>query len=292
MLSNKKLQQVIAPFQQRKDHVLAYINTNFPDSTIHLFELKTMYGIADTDLTLDAIVVTRETHSNARKINLQRKKQGLTPLAYVLVDFVKGSDHKIIRSGDIRHGLKDIHGNPYLKLFTQAHRLILPSSVRPALRKPLGKVIQGTDDTQSDTALTAIQYIKSLHPICTICVGDVAYLSLQNAGFSPDIAVVDGKTQRKHMDTVIRHDKRVINPAGEIRRKAVIEMARMIRDQEKKDKPQILKVMGEEDLLALPAILLAPIGSVVIYGQKKIGLVLVHISTASKSQIINMLNRF
>lgn len=292
MLSNKKLQQQIMPFQERKELVLGYINANHSTIQVNVFELKTIFGIADSDASLDAIVVTRETLPNARKINAERKKHDLTPLAYVVVDFVKGQDHKIIRSQDIRRGEKDIHGNPYLALFTCSPRLVLPSSLRPTLRIPLGAVIAGTDGTQSDTARKAIHHIKSLHPTCTICVGDVAYLSLQEAGFTPDIAVIDGKTQRKHMGTVTEYDKCVKNPAGEIRRSAVVELARMIRSRETQKKPQILKVMGEEDLLTLPAILLAPMGSVVVYGQKDEGIIIVSMILSKKNELIPVLSKF
>jgi uncharacterized protein (UPF0218 family) len=44
-------------------------------------------------------------------------------------------------------------------------------------------------------------------------------------------------------------------------------------------------VNGEEDLLTLVAILVAPNGSIVAYGQPEVGIVLVRISTEKKSEI-------
>ena len=53
-----------------------------------------------------------------------------------------------------------------------------------------------------------------------------------------------------------------------------------------------IKIQGEEDLLALPAILLAPLGSVVIYGQKDLGVVVVEVTEEKKEEVKKIINLF
>ncbi len=48
---------------------------------------------------------------------------------------------------------------------------------------------------------------------------------------------------------------------------------------------------GEEDLLTLVAILVAPAGSIVAYGQPEIGIVLVRISEDKKDEIQALIDR-
>jgi len=50
-------------------------------------------------------------------------------------------------------------------------------------------------------------------------------------------------------------------------------------------------VRGEEDLAALPAILLAPEGSVVLYGQPDEGVVFVSITKSKKEEILDLLDK-
>jgi len=51
-------------------------------------------------------------------------------------------------------------------------------------------------------------------------------------------------------------------------------------------------IKGEEDLLTLPAILLAPLGAIVIYGQKDVGAVVVEVTEEIKQKISNIINQF
>jgi uncharacterized protein (UPF0218 family) len=50
-----------------------------------------------------------------------------------------------------------------------------------------------------------------------------------------------------------------------------------------------IKVNGEEDLLTLPAVKYAPLGSIVLYGQPNEGLVGVEVNEANKKKIEAML---
>ena len=49
---------------------------------------------------------------------------------------------------------------------------------------------------------------------------------------------------------------------------------------------------GEEDLLALPAILLAPLKSMVLYGQMDLGVVLVEVTEEMKEKVAGLVKKF
>ena len=51
-------------------------------------------------------------------------------------------------------------------------------------------------------------------------------------------------------------------------------------------------VKGEEDLLALPAILFAPLNSVVLYGQIDLGVVMVEVTEEKKKGVEEILKKF
>ena len=57
------------------------------------------------------------------------------------------------------------------------------------------------------------------------------------------------------------------------------------------DKPIQILVKGEEDLAALPAIAMAPLSSVIIYGLPDKGAVLVRVTESKKKEIQSLLDR-
>src|SRR5207249_5392459 len=127
------------------------------------------------------------------------------------------------------------------------------------LSRPLGKVVKGAD---------VVGAVKGAKPLVT--VGDYTTADLVERGVLPQIAVVDFKTKRIeeprwHMklkgvgDWVIVLD----NPPGVIRKDAWSVISEAFKSRERVR----LEVRGEEDLLALVCIALAPDGAIVAYGQ-------------------------
>jgi uncharacterized protein (UPF0218 family) len=47
----------------------------------------------------------------------------------------------------------------------------------------------------------------------------------------------------------------------------------------------VIRVEGEEDLLALPAAMLAAVGSMIIYGQPLVGLVVIRVTPETRSEV-------
>ena len=163
--------------------------------------------------------------------------------------------------------------------------LRLPDELRPLLKRPLGQLFTNV--------AAAVERLQQLHPAELIAVGDVVTAGLLEAGLKPDVAVVDMMVMRSPVDEktkrVIENFEveivRVKNPAGTITRE--------LREALEEAKP-LLKIVvdGEEDLATIPAVLSAPLGSVVVYGQPGEGVVLVEVTEAKRREFVELLKRF
>ncbi|MCJ7479034.1 MAG: pantetheine-phosphate adenylyltransferase [Candidatus Nanohaloarchaeota archaeon QJJ-7] len=138
---------------------------------------------------------------------------------------------------------------------------------RERLREPRGKVVKGDE---------LLERLEGKEFDRCIAVGDRVSLDLVEGGLEPDITVVDGRIQRESIDTgkleEIPYDleKRVEDPPGKI----TAEAWDAVREAIARDCKTNLSVEGEEDLLALPAITYASPESVVVYGQRDTGAVI------------------
>lgn len=151
-------------------------------------------------------------------------------------------------------------------------------------KKPFGLLIP--DDQVTKTLLLAILKSASL----VITVGDATTQRLSEFGIIPDLAVIDGRERRSRRDYPASYkavEVRCTNPAGSITRTAVDVLEKSL----KIDKPVRVLVEGEEDLLALPIFVMAPEGSVVLYGQPLEGLVVVKIDEAKRKEAKDLMSR-
>ncbi|MDO9516704.1 MAG: GTP-dependent dephospho-CoA kinase family protein [Methanosarcinaceae archaeon] len=168
--------------------------------------------------------------------------------------------------------------------------LALPAKLRPVLRKPFGVLYKGTG---KDTIQKIAPDLGS--PTKLISVGDVTTFYLLESDIIPDVCVVDDRTKREpasnHVVLGTNHKAfttiSVDNPPGVITE----DLINAIDDALRSDQHVRLFVRGEEDLAALPAILMAPIGSVVLYGQPNEGVVLVKITESKKDEIRSLLDQ-
>jgi len=79
---------------------------------------------------------------------------------------------------------------------------------------------------------------------------------------------------------------KVRNPAGVVTREAWEAIKEALREEE-----ALILVDGEEDLLAIPAVLESPDNALVVYGQPSEGLVVVTASLEKKSEVRKIVNR-
>ena len=164
--------------------------------------------------------------------------------------------------------------------------LTLPNSLRDAFKRPLGPVTADADELLAAAAETRGERAAPDAPI--VAVGDVVTYHLREAGRVPDVALIDGKTEREAVRAEIETalaavDGRRIpveNPAASLSAELLEALAAALDDAE----PVVIEVTGEEDLAALPAILAAPDGASVVYGQPGEGMVRVAVTPESRAE--------
>lgn len=153
----------------------------------------------------------------------------------------------------------------------------LPESLRVRLAKPMGRLFSAAEI--GDGSLKRSASAASL----VVSVGDRVTETLASEGRVPDVQIVDGKENRKKRDPpAVAHVVSIgaASPPGAITWEAIEAIGRAFAGR----KPARVLVDGEEDLLALPAVVLAPFGAVVYYGQPGEGIVEVRADHAAKSR--------
>ena len=160
--------------------------------------------------------------------------------------------------------------------------LRLQESLRGELKEPMGDVF-----TDAESLLSAAG-----EPV--IAVGDVVTYHLLKAGHTPAVALVDERTERSAVDPEISEGIRgfgsvveVENPAATLTAELLEALAAAVGGSG----TTLIEVDGEEDLAALPAILLAPVGASVVYGQPGEGMVLVTVDGPSTERVRDLLDR-
>ena len=153
----------------------------------------------------------------------------------------------------------------------------LPDELRRDLAEPLGRVF-----TAEQVGGEEFEKLLGEAP-AVITVGDRVTETLGAMGRTPDVQVVDGIERRSRRDLPEVPYARLLkvkNPAGTLTRAAMDAMRKAFKGK----KPARVLVEGEEDLMAMLAIALAPPSAVVFYGQPGVGVVAVKADARSKSR--------
>jgi uncharacterized protein (UPF0218 family) len=158
--------------------------------------------------------------------------------------------------------------------------LRLPAELRSEFKEPLGPVFTDAGNLLS----------RAGDPI--VAVGDVVTYHLREAGRVPDLAVVDGYTERERATEEVRNsvlvdEDTVENPAATLSA-GLLEAIRAGVDA---GEPTTVVVEGEEDLATVPAVLVAPDGASVVYGQPGEGMVLVSVDAETRAQFGALFDR-
>lgn len=171
--------------------------------------------------------------------------------------------------------------------------LTLPDDLRTEFKEPFGPVF-----TDARELLEAVN-----GPI--IAVGDVVTYHLVEAGRVPEIAVLDGYTERTPVDEEVRQGTgeyarriAVANPAATLTADLLDALAAALagidggdETGERNDETTVIDVEGEEDLCTVPAIVAAPGGTNVVYGQPDEGMVRVTVDYETRARARGLLER-
>jgi hypothetical protein len=165
--------------------------------------------------------------------------------------------------------------------------LRLPDDLRSAFKEPLGPVY------------TDASALLSVAGDPLVAVGDVVTYHLLLADRAPDVAVVDGLTEREVVDdevaAVVEREwvanaaRRVDveNPAATL----TADLLVALREAIDAAASSAVVVDGEEDLATLAAVVAAPNGASVVYGQPGEGMVHVPVTPESRDTCRDLLSR-
>lgn len=299
----------IAPFAERKNTLKQWLKGKGWYKRAEIVPLDDSYGLTVPSTAhtpqvrsdFDAIIVSRMTRVTANRVNELRRGAGWKELAIIEVPIVAASDGAPISSTRVRNHEIDAEGH-----------LVMPESLRPVLQQPLGRLIVGEEKIR--------EVITDQRNGILISVGDVATKTMLDAGLVPSLAIIDflvGRVPfRKHEEALNKLNLpkiHVRSGPGHISKEANDAIRSWgNRAKEGKAASIVLVVEGEEDLLTLPAIAHAPVGSFVYYGQPPMaawarfvgaearracgsvyeGLVEVEVTEEKKREIIALLKEF
>lgn len=277
--TTKKLPQALQLFPERKRQVSAFLRKYDYSGRAKLMSLKDIYGPTLKANGPEALVATHLTYPGAKKVNLKRQQLGLKRLPIYVCPLVKSADGRYLSSTRIRQGLVSRKGQVYSYLFRK--NLIFSPSLRQKLKRPLGQLI-----TKNIAATLKDQNCKT-HPLKIVVVGDYLTHFFIEKKLIFSLGLVDFKIKRRRVNTSypLKLLTTVKNPAGGIKQAAAKTIFRLVVSREK----GIIRVLGEEDLLAIPAVLSLPLGSLVIYGQPNKGCVVVEVNEKSKEKFAKLL---
>ncbi|MCW4000299.1 MAG: GTP-dependent dephospho-CoA kinase family protein [Candidatus Bathyarchaeota archaeon] len=158
---------------------------------------------------------------------------------------------------------------------------VLTERLRLFLKEPFGALIEGTPE-QTMAKLGVL--VAQKKPPKLVSVGDVVTKNLHESGLHPQLSVVDYVSLRNQVmpkEVPVEKTVYVKNPQGTITEEALVAVKLALEG----DVHTHIVVEGEEDLLTLAAVLYAPEGSFVVYGQPHVGIVVVSASAEKKEQV-------
>ncbi|MGQ4911848.1 MAG: DUF359 domain-containing protein [Candidatus Thorarchaeota archaeon] len=212
----------------------------------------------------------------ARILNVKDDLQFLKP--------VRAHDGEKVASARIRRGEIDRQGQ-VLRGTTERPRRLAESG-RSALKAPKGDVFASRDGSPEKRVA---RRIADESPAAVIAVGDVTTDTLLREGCVPDVMIIDGITKRGPYDGDYSAERRylIYNPAAAIYPEAWSAIDTAIHD----GSHSLVVVDGEEDLMGFPSVLLAPVDSVVLYGQPDVGIVWIPVTPENKRLARALLDR-
>lgn len=274
-------------FKVRKRALLDFLAKK---KNVKIISIDDIYGpTLAKNFKADCIFVSEETKKGADSVNKKRKKHGFKPLKIEVIPLVKDQKNLPISSTAIREGIIDRLGNYYVRDDWFVHSRQITEALRKELKKPFGKFIR----------VFETWYTKAkLDPLKTITVGDIITDSFNKKKFGQKISVVDLLVQRKLAFETLGHHKflggekilQVKNPPGTL----TPQLFKTVKIVFNKNDSQrfIIHIIGEEDLVVLPLILLAPLGFTIFYGQPQKGAVQITVTESTKQQAHEIVNRF
>jgi len=163
----------------------------------------------------------------------------------------------------------------------------LSPELRQKLKDPIGTLVRGSFSETMSRLETMIGIEK---PLVIVSVGDTITRNLARRGIKVKLVIVDNICMRKAVKNPVQvkidRAVHVKNPPATITAEAIDAVQNTLKG----DVGVKIVVDGEEDLLVLIAVLHAPDGSFVLYGQPHEGIVVVRVTPEKKGEVAAILN--
>lgn len=281
---NKILPQTIQSYSTRETTLKSFFKWQHADK-VNIQPLDNPFGPTTRETEIQAIVVSAEKQETVDSINQIRTKQHLEPLAKISFPLLAAQDKDRLSSSRIRLGQINRQGKVFNLLF-QNKDLKLPKNLRNELKKPLGQIIKEP------------VIIKEAPLVIT--VGDIVTQSFIKTNRPFSLAVIDRKSQRNFLRqgfhnqlfSRIKNITKTKNIPGTVSKQTISTIQNLILKIVFDKFPWIMEVEGEEDLTVLPISLLAPLESLIFYGQPGKGIVEVRVTEKIKEEAYNLLRKF
>lgn len=152
----------------------------------------------------------------------------------------------------------------------------LPEQHRHLFADPIGDLLH-EDDVDVNRIVGIVDGVAAV-----VTVGDRTTEKILTYGITPDIQIVDGMEQRGRRTPPGGKIRTIscANPPAHITGEAVSAIISAYAT----DVPTRILVSGEEDLLLVPALVHAPDGAVLMYGQPGEGIVVVRADETSRER--------
>jgi uncharacterized protein (UPF0218 family) len=155
----------------------------------------------------------------------------------------------------------------------------LTPELRVKLKEPFGILIRGSF---AETMDKMENIVKREKPPRIVSVGDTVSRNLHEHELNPQLSITDNKRMRRRVKPRTFTGKNIVhvrNPQGTITEEAITAIREALESNERFH----IIVDGEEDLLALIAVLYAPENSLVVYGQPYEGIVVIRVTSEKKA---------
>ena len=296
-LTNDNMASIKSPyvesFDTRLESVLEWAD-EYADCPLTIHELEDEMGPAPTHPDADAIVATVETRAMCEIINEMRENDHLEPLHIIEIPHLMDGAGGIVSSTRIRNGIIDQDGNPWISEEQYDSVLKMAKALDDELKIPMGELFMGPEDDPEIAMLATIDALPNPRGMI-VAVGDVTVKTLIDMGFTPEIGLIDGQTKRTKLEesdcvntSIFAHVLTAENPPGLLTPslRSAIENAILA------DESVVIEVDGEEDLAPILIHLIAPLGTIVLYGQPGLGVVMRITDIAAKERCRDLLSLF
>ncbi|MHA1771607.1 MAG: DUF359 domain-containing protein [Candidatus Thorarchaeota archaeon] len=273
-----ELGQIIQPVEVRVNALREYLRANDLEDTIEITVLDRYDDLLKITGATTFVMFQGPCCTEIDEKGVHQRKEVFGDIdRHKYIKPVRADDGDKVSSARIRLGEIDREGHRLVGTKEPPRRLEIER--RGDLKAPKGDLFDVKDGTPEERV---VRRLENESPKQVITVGDVTSATLIDAGASLDLCIVDGSTKRGIYDKVItlQREYRIYNPAAVIYPEAWSTIDTALQDKQQ----SLIFVEGEEDLLGFPVVLLAPEGSVMLYGQPNKGIVWVPVTEENKNR--------